>query len=167
MVASSPPSGGPAPGSVENANLVSLLGTTRTLTRIWVLVGLVVGLLSIVSIVLSVIALHFYGGGIGSLVYAILWVIVDLMLLDRIGGYHAHLSAGQYQALKEPLLLWGILALIFGVVPGVLLLLIYARVLPWPDHPGPGVSPPPGAVVPPGAVNPPASPPPGGAPPSG
>ena len=146
---------------MENANLVSLLGTTRTLTWIWVLVGLVVGLLSIISIVLSVIALHFYGGGIGGLVYAILWVVVDLMLLDRIGGYHAHLSAGQYQTLKEPLLLWGILALIFGVVPGVLLLLIYARILPWPDFVGPGAAP-----IPPGAVSPPTAPPSSGAPPS-
>ncbi len=158
MVAPSPPSGGPAPGSVENANLVSLLGTTRTLTRIWMLVGLVVGLLSIISIVLSIIALHFYGGGVGGLVYAIIWVVVDLMLLDRIGGYHAHLSAGQYQSLKEPLLLWGILALVFGVLPGILLLLIYARVLPWPDYVPPAGSPtPPTVSIPAGAANPPAA----------
>ncbi len=151
---------------MENANLVSLLGTTRTLTRIWMLVGLVVGLLSIISIVLSIIALHFYGGGVGGLVYAIIWVVVDLMLLDRIGGYHAHLSAGQYQSLKEPLLLWGILALVFGVLPGVLLLLIYARVLPWPDYVGPGAAPLTPATIPPGAVSPPAAPPSSGAPPS-
>ncbi len=127
------------------------------------LVGLLVGLLSVVTIVLSAIALHFYGGGIGGLVYALVWVVVDILLLDRIGGWLALLSAGRYSALKEPLLLWGILALIFGVVPGILLLLIYARILPWSDSGAPGATPPQAsAVVPPGAANPPVA---GGSPP--
>ncbi len=151
------PAQGPSPGSVDHANLLSLLGTTRTLTRVWVLLGVLVGVLNLLAILFSILTFRFPGGGIGGLVYAAIWVGVDLLLLDRLNGWSALLAEGHYQALKEPFLLWGILGLLFGVIPGVLLLWLYLKVLPWPDHPGPlgpGVAPPAGTVIPPGALHP-------------
>ncbi len=118
---------------VERSNLVSFLGTTRTLTLIWVLLGALVALLDLLSIVLSLLALHFPGGGLGGLAYAVIWVLIDLMILSRIGGWTEQVRTARYQSLKEPLLLWGVLGLLFGVVPGILLLLVYVRVLPWSD----------------------------------
>lgn len=150
---------GPAPGSVDNANLVSFLGTTRSLTRIWVIIGGVVALLNVLAMLIWILALRFPGGFVGGLVYALIWVAVDLLILERLGGWSAHLSSGHYQLLKEPLLLWAILGIIFGVVPGVLLLIVYVRLLPWSDNPGSGsAETPPGhgaAVPPPPAYSPP------------
>ena len=118
---------------VEQSNLVSFLGTTRTLTLIWVLLGALVALLNLLSIVLSILTLHFPGGGLGGLAYAVIWVLIDLMILPRLGGWTEQVRTARYQSLKEPLLLWGVLGLLFGVVPGILLLLVYVRVLPWSD----------------------------------
>ncbi len=145
----SPPPPG-APGSVDHGNLVSFFGATRTITKVWVLIGALVALLSLLSIVLSLLVLHFPGGGIGGLVYAILWIGVDLLMLDRMGGWASQLAEGRYSALKEPLLLWGILSLIFGVVPGVMVLVVYARLLPWADRPAGFAEPP----IPAGAAGP-------------
>ena len=127
---------GPPPGSVENANLVSFLGTTRTLTKVWVFVGGLVGLISVLGILFSLLTFRFPGPSVGGLIYAAIWVGVDLLILERAKSWSDHLAAGRYQVLKEPWLFWGILGLIFGVLPGVLLLVAYVRVLPWGDSLG-------------------------------
>ena len=135
MSAGTQPAPAGAPGTVEHSNLVSFLGATRTITKVWVLIGGLVALLNLLAILFAVLTLRFPGGGIGGLIYALLWIGVDLLMLERMGGWTALVAQGKYAALKEPLLLWGILSLIFGVVPGILVLLVYLRVLSWPDRP--------------------------------
>ncbi len=150
----------PPPESVEVGNLRSLLSTTRTLTWIWALIGLLVAILSLLSILVTLVTLRFPGGGIGSLVYAILWIVIDLLLLERMPSWNSQLGTGSYHDLKEPLLLWALLGLIFGVVPGVLLILVYLRILPWPNYRGAVAGPSvPSAIPPPGGPTP--VPPPG------
>ena len=153
--------GTPAPptGSVEHANVLSTLDVGRVLTKVWVLIGGLVALLNLVSIFLSLLTLTFPGGGLGGLIYAIIWIGVDLVILGLIGGWMSELSAGRYTTVKEPILLWGILGLIFGVVPGVILLLVYLRVMPWADSPPLAPTPPPPTPSPPPASAPPAAPP--------
>ena len=144
------PTAGPALGSLDHANALSFLGTCRTLTKVWVLLGALVGLLNVVGIIYSVFTLRFAGSAVGGLLYAAIWIMVDVMILGRIGAWTADVSRGEYQAVKEPLLLWGVLGLLFGVVPGVLLLIAYLRLLPWSNPLGTGrVSAPPPAAGPP------------------
>lgn len=128
---------GPAPGSSANANLISHLGATRTVTKIWVVLGGIVVLVTLIGFFYAVFTLRFPGSSLGNLVYALIWIVVDLLVVERIDGWTKDISAGRYQAVKEPLLVWAILALIFGVVPGILLLIAYIRVLYWSDAPSP------------------------------
>jgi hypothetical protein len=128
--------GGPAPGSVDHANVLSFLGATRTLTKVWVLVAGLVGLLDLLEILFSLLTLRFPAGGLEGLVYAVLWLGTDLLILGRMGAWEGLLERGAYQGLKEPLLLWGLLGTLFGVIPGLLLLWLYLRVLPWADAGG-------------------------------
>lgn len=154
-----PPPVGPSPTATERANLLSFLGAARTLTKIWVLLGLLVGLLNVLAIVFAILALRFPGGGVGGLVYAVLWVGVDLILLDRMADWSRLVTESRFQSMKESLLVWGVLSLIFGVVPGILVLLAYVRVLPWSDPSGPGGYPEPPAGASGGDSAPPSVPP--------
>ena len=150
MAASGTGAPAPPPQSVESANLASLLRTSASLTRVWALLGALVALLYLVEIVLALQRLRFAGGGVGGLAYAAIWVAIDVLLLAQLPRWTGDVTMGRYARLKEPLLLWGILALIFGIVPGILVLLAYLKVLPWTDAPAaasPEVVPPPGAVA--------------------
>ncbi len=131
--------------------MLSTLDVGRVLTKVWVLIGGLVALLNLVAIFLSLLTLTFPGGGLGGLIYAIIWIGVDLVILGFIGGWMSELSAGRYSTVKEPLLLWGFLGLIFGVVPGVILLIVYLRVMPWTDSAPLAPVPPPPASAPPAA----------------
>ncbi len=138
--------------------MLSTLDVGRVLTKVWVLIGGLVALLNLVAIFLSLLTLTFPGGGLGGLIYAIIWIGVDLVILGLIGGWMSELSLGRYSTVKEPLLLWGFLGLIFGVVPGVILLIVYLRVMPWADSTPMAPVPPPPTSAPRPASAPPAAP---------
>ncbi|MDE1819475.1 MAG: hypothetical protein KGJ23_00315 [Euryarchaeota archaeon] len=158
---STPAPSGPAPALPRAASLTSFLGTTRTLTWVWVLLAGLVALIDLLEILLTIFALRFPLGGLEGLAYAVIWGVVDLFILARIGGWRSELERGRYAALQEPFLLWGILGTIFGILPGLLLLVAYVRVLPWSDEPAGSAG---ASSASPSATNPP--PPPYGVSPS-
>lgn len=123
--------GSPPPSPPQREGTTALLRVTHTVTLVWILIGALVGLLALLGIVFALLAVHYPVGEIGTLVYAAVWIMVDMVILGRIGTWSNQIARGETGAVQEPLLLWGILALIFGVVPGILLLIVYVQIQPW------------------------------------
>ncbi len=128
-----PPPSSPAP--VDHSNVRDLLKVTKTLTLVWFFLGVILAIVSLVSIFFAILFFHFAGGAVEGFVYYVLWAGVDLLAYRKIPGWLALLESGRYGQVKEPLLLWGILATVFGILPGLLLLVVYLRIMPWAESP--------------------------------
>lgn len=113
--------------SQENPELREFLRVTRIVTLVWLLIAAVVALIEILSFVVSLLHLSFPGGAILGFVYAALWGFTDLMILGRFDDWSTLAQKGDYAELQRSLLLWVVLGVLFGLVPGLLLGIIYVR----------------------------------------
>lgn len=127
MTASSPPApyANPQPPPWQG-ELRNFLKVTNTLSLVWVLVSGVLALIFLVYLVIDLF--HFgFGGDIIAFLYWGISALVSLFIHVESRGWISLAEAGQYQALRDRMLLWAILGLIFGVLLGLLLILIYLR----------------------------------------
>ncbi len=110
----------------EDPTIRSLFELARPLALI---LALVAGLLFLVSAVLFVIrtAVGVFSSPFGA-VYWLITAIVNYLIWKELPALQALAAQRQYAALKERMLLWAILGVIFFLIEGVLLLLVYLKV---------------------------------------
>ena len=89
--------------------------------------ALIIGIIGFLSALWDGIVFMVWWGGAGAIfwaTYGIITGILNLLLFNRIPQYSAMISSKRYAEIKEDMLLWGILTLIFGVIAGLLLILV-------------------------------------------
>lgn len=137
-----------------NPELKNFLNVSRVITLLWLVIAGIVALVDVVLIIIGLLHLTFPTGDIFGLVYAVIWGLTDLLILGHFGHWNTLAEEGQLTTLQQDLLLWVILGIIFGVIPGLLLALIYLR-LGGPkggfyfEHPASTAPPPPETSTPP------------------
>ncbi len=120
-------------GCMQNeprSELLNFLHVARILSLVWMLLGGLVALIALLELVVSLVYLTPSPGSLLLFVYAALWGMTDLFIVNREPHWRARAEKGDFVGLHEDLLLWVVLGLIFGVVPGVILLVIYLRLDP-------------------------------------
>lgn len=161
----------PAPGYPVHPD-VNLVRQLLTVGRILALVISVLAIVGIVLEVLSILAIQSLLGFVPGFdfvgpVYWAIAAIVNFVAYRELAGSLDRLNAGQYAAAREPLLLWALLTLIFGVLVGIILLIAYVKLedvirgaAPWsqPAPPPMGAAPPPGLTPYPAPAAPPPPP---------
>ncbi|HZY71170.1 MAG TPA: hypothetical protein VFF67_09375 [Thermoplasmata archaeon] len=156
----------PTPGYPVHPD-VNLVRQLLTVGRI---LALVVAILSVVAIVLEVLSILSAQTVLGYVpgfffvgpAYWAIAAIINFFAYRELGTSLERLNAGQYAAAREPLMLWAVLTLIFGVLIGIILLVAYVKLedvirgaVPWSQP-----TPPPMAAPPPMTAGPVAPPPP-------
>ena len=117
------------PAMVQNPELASI----RQLLNYGKIVALIFWILGILWVLVAIVGLAIAatfglaGAVAGSLVYPILFTILNLLAWMQIPHIETHVTAGQYAAAKDKTLIWGILEIIGGIVPGILLLIAYSK----------------------------------------
>jgi hypothetical protein len=132
----SPAGGGSVRSLPPDESVRTLLSASRTLA---LLLALVAGLLFLILLAFTVLDVVF-GRGAGDIVgavYCLASAAVNYVLWREIPRLEQLAAGGQYPALRDSLLIWGILGLVFFVVVGVLLLVAWIRV-ELLVHPRPG-----------------------------
>ena len=119
---------GPAPpsSSIPDPSLRTLLSVSKSLALAFALIA---GLLFLLFLVFSLLDVVF-GRGPGDLVaaaYCLASAVVNYLLWQQVPRFERLAADGQYLALREPLLVWGVVGVIFFVVVGVLLLVAWIR----------------------------------------
>lgn len=128
-----PPAGAPwtpppvatAP-SAPDPGVRSLLSTARTLALLFALLA---GLLFVILLAFSFVVLVF-GRGPGDLVgavYCLVSAAVNYLIWRELPRLQRLEESGSYGPLREQLLIWGILGLVFFVVVGLVLLLAWVK----------------------------------------
>jgi len=116
-------SGGPAP---PDSSLNALLSASRTLAMLFAAVA---GLLFLVFLAFAILDLVL-GRGAGNVVlavYCLASAAVNFVLWREIPPLEALASSGEFTLLRDRLLIWAILGLVFFVVVGVLLLVAWVK----------------------------------------
>lgn len=120
--------GSPYAGSADVSLVRSLLSVSRIL-------ALVIAVLAIVALALNALAAAAYSAAFGYYApgyfvgfgyYAIMFV-VNLIAFFQLGPMLTQFEQGQYAGLRERMIIWAILTLIFGVLVGILLLIAYFK----------------------------------------
>ena len=118
-----PPSGGGPPPD-ESVRVV--LAVSRTLALVFAIVA---GLLFLVFLAFAIFDL-ILGRGAGNVVlavYCLASAAVSFVLWREIPGLERLATARQYAALRDQILVWAILGIVFFVVVGVLLLVVWIK----------------------------------------
>jgi len=118
----SPPSAGPPDDSLR-----SLLSVARTLALLFALLA---GLLFLVFLAFAVLDLVL-GRGAGDIVWAVYSLAsaaVNYVLWREIPRLEQLAATRQYAALREQTIIWAVLGIIFFVVVGLLLLVVWMKV---------------------------------------
>ncbi len=120
-----------APGPVsavpsEDPTIRSLFDLARPLALV---LALVAGLLFLVSAIFFVIRTAFgvFSSPFGA-VYWLLTAIVNYLIWKELPALQVLAAQRQYAALKDRMLLWAILGVVFFLIEGVLLLLVYLKI---------------------------------------
>ncbi|HLN51606.1 MAG TPA: hypothetical protein VK455_06085 [Thermoplasmata archaeon] len=122
-----PPPTPPAPPPLDDEPLRSLLGLARTLAF---LVALVAGLFFLILLALGIFRIA-VGGSPASLVaaaYCLIAAAVNYLTWRELPALELLASQRKYGLLKERLIVWTVLGLIFFVVVGVVLALAWVRI---------------------------------------
>jgi hypothetical protein len=117
----------PAPGPSPDDSIRSLLGLARTFALLFA--GLA-GLLFLIFLALAFVE-TVLGRGPGDVVavaYCAVSAAVNFLIWREIPTLQRAAAAGQYGPLREQLLVWAILGIVFFVVAGVILLLVWVKV---------------------------------------
>ena len=131
----------PAPTYPEDGTVRSLLALARPVALV---LAALAGLLFLITFALFVVrtALGFFSSPLGAL-YWLASAIVNYLLWRELPAFEALAAQRQYGPLKDRMILWAILGLVFFVVEGVLLLVVYLRL---ETMPAPSTAPPSGGV---------------------
>ena len=132
-------SGAPPAVPTEDPTIRSLFDLARPLALV---LALIAGLLFLVSAVFFVIRTAFgvFSSPFGA-VYWLITAIVNYLIWKELPALQSLAAQRQYAALKERMLLWAILGVIFFLIEGVLLLLVYVKIET--DSAGPAAGTPP------------------------
>ena len=125
---------------------LDLLNLTKMLALI---IGIVSFLIALWQAIDMIVWMYVYAA-----IWAIYWIIsgvVNFMVYSKIPTYDSMIRARRYTEAKQDMMTWAIVALIFGVVAGILLLIIIfvnleelERMHPYaPQYPSPPQAPPP------------------------
>jgi hypothetical protein len=117
-----PPAATPADESVHR-----LLVLARSLAF---LVAFVAGILFLVFLVLGIIEalLGAVPTALGLMLYAVASAVVNFLLWRELPRFESLATQRQYGLLRDPLLLWAALGLVFFLVDGIVLLVAWAKV---------------------------------------
>lgn len=117
--------GAPAPATDDS--LRSLLAIARPLALLFA--GLA-GLLFLIFLALLLInaVLGRGAGDIVAVAYCAASAAINFLIWRQIPGLQRSAAAGQYAALREPLLVWAILGIVFFLIVGIVLLLAWVKV---------------------------------------
>jgi len=122
-----PPSPVPAPPPTDDSPLRSLLSLARTLA---LLVALIAGLFFLILLALGILRIAL-GGPPASLIaaaYCLISAAVNYLAWREIPALEVLASQRKFGLLKERLLVWVVLGLVFFVVVGVVLALAWVRI---------------------------------------
>ncbi len=125
-MASMPPAA-PAAGATSDESVRALLSISRSLALVLALLAGLLFLLLLAFTVLDVV----FGRGAGDLVgavYCLASAAVNFLLWREIPGLERLAAAREYVQLRDRLLIWAILGVLFFVVVGVLLLIAWLRI---------------------------------------
>ncbi len=116
----------PSPASPSERSVASWLDVGRSLALI---LAVVAGLIFLVSLAFVVIRLALFGdlGGIVGAVYWLLTAIVNFLLWKEYPRFESLAAQRQFAELKDRLLLWIILGILFFLVEGIVLLLVFLK----------------------------------------
>lgn len=125
MASPAPPP--PPTPDLPKDSVASLLSLARSLALV---VALVSGLLFLILLALSILSLfvHLQFGGIAGAIYCLVSAVVNYAAWREIPGLEQMAARQQYTALKDHLLVWVILGVLFFVIVGVVLLVAWLRV---------------------------------------
>lgn len=153
MATSSPTASVPAPAS-DDTTIRYLLDLARPLA---IVLALLAGVLFLVSAAFFLIRIAF--GVLSSPVGAVYWLIaavVNYLIWKELPSFQALAAQRQYGTLKDRVLIWAILGLVFFLIEGILLLLVFIKLettpvsaapaAAAPDSPASPPSPPAGAL---------------------
>ncbi len=153
----SPPPPPPPPPERSGAerSIASWLDLGRSLALILALVAGVIFLASLVFLVRAAI-FGYFGGAIGA-VYWLLTAIVMFLLWKEFPKFEDLAARRQYGELKDRLLLWIVLGILFFLIEGIVLLLVFLKA---DDVRAASEGGPPAAAASPAPLPPPVPPPP-------
>jgi hypothetical protein len=121
------PAATPAPsGRPQDESVRVLLSVSRSLALLFALLAGVLFLLLLGLGVLTIVL----GGGLGEIVaavYCLASAAINFAIWKQLPGLEALAAQKRYAALREPLLIWGILGVLFFVVVGILLLVAWVK----------------------------------------
>ncbi|MCI4319269.1 MAG: hypothetical protein L3K23_03940 [Thermoplasmata archaeon] len=159
--------GSPYAGSPDVSLVRSLLSVGRILALVIAVLGIVALALNALAAAAFSATFGYYSAGyfVGFGYYGIM-IVVNLLAFFQLGPMLTQFEQGQYVGLRERMVIWAILTLIFGVLVGILLLIAYVKleevqragVVPMPAAPGPMASAPAYAASPYGTPPYPAAP---------
>lgn len=122
-----PPAAPPPPPGPPDDTVRSLLSVARSVALLFALLA---GLLFLVFLAFAVLDLVL-GRGAGDIVWAVYSLasaVVNYVLWREIPRLEQLAATHQYRALREQTVIWAVLGIIFFVLVGVLLLLVWMKV---------------------------------------
>jgi len=86
-------------------------------------------ILSLVLGILFLLAAVWYGftGSIGAAIYLVASGIVNLLLYMKMDEFTGMVNSRRYGELRDNILIWGVLSIIFGVIVGILLIVVHVE----------------------------------------
>jgi membrane protease YdiL (CAAX protease family) len=120
------PASSPPPPARGDESVRSLLAVSRTIA---ILFAALAGLLFLVFLAFAFLDL-LLGRGAGNVllaVYCLASAAVNYVLWREIPQLQKLVAAGRWAALRDQVLVWGILGILFFVVVGLLLLVVWTR----------------------------------------
>lgn len=129
-------------------HIADQLRLVRTLSLVWVLIGIVPILLAIYYIAFpydyyygyygncgyfgSGCALPpgYYAGWIALIVYGVAWMLVSGVIYIKAAEWASMVQQRYYQMAHDQMFLWSIVGIIFGIIPGIFLLIVAIRLPP-------------------------------------
>ena len=84
-------------------------------------------ILALIIAILLLVAAAWYGFtfNIFGAIYSVAAAVINLLLYMRMDEYASMVNNRRYGELRDNILIWAILAIIFGVIVGILLLIVY------------------------------------------
>jgi hypothetical protein len=135
-----PAYGSPYTGSPDVSTIRQLLSIGRILALIIFILGIVLIAVTALQAAAFASTYGYYGGGYyADYGYYVIMIVVSLLAYIQLGPMLAQFEQGQYAMVRDRLLIWAILTLIFGVIVGILLLIAYMKLGEVARGPMPGV----------------------------
>jgi uncharacterized membrane protein len=103
----------------------NFLDVNRIVALVWAFIGAIVALVGILGFVLDLFSLHFSGGSLFLFFYGGLWMLTSIFIFTRSHSWISLAESAKYGELRQRLLLWLVMGILFGVVCGILLLIVY------------------------------------------